>query len=547
MSIINIKNLLAACSMSMLIIAGCNDPIEEFENPYSGGKAPLDLKFSNSSAIAPAEGWANDTVIVNVAGAEQYKEQLHFQFSGEEAEILSVTGDQVKVKVPLAGSSGATSVRIGDQIFFGPQFKVFGKVSDDPYFKGSIGTNSAIYDAYKFKNGNYIMVGAFTDFNNKGKVLPIRAIAEVSYEGEVQRTLQFGGGLGSGNITSVTGSDNDANIFIAGNISSFDTRSFMKNITRLSSNGTIDLKQVDTYRSIHIPGYPKRIVPAFNGGTDNPIRKIFYFNNGIIAVGGFKHYMSFRHDVGRSFPDPNVAGTTIHRDSLVIDSIPARQVVRFNLDGSLDKSYHFAEGVTLPGGNGSVLDAAMQADGKLVLVGAFSRFDNKPAGGIVRLNTDGTVDESFQAGKGATGYITSINWNGITKKFVLTGVFSSFDNRPLQNIVLLDENGAVDNSFSPGDFDNGYPTFAHQLSDGLIIVSGYFKKYNNVRRNGFMILSPTGTLAPGYNSLGEFSGNLFKVLEERNGDNKRSIVLLGSFRKFDSRTAQNIKGLVLED
>jgi len=546
MSIVKVKNWLAVYGLSLLVLVGCKDRIEEFDNPYTGGKTPLNIKFTNSSFIEPVEGRASDTVTVSVVGAEQYKEQLHFQFSGEEAEILSIKGDLVKVKVPAGGSSGATSVQIGDQIFFGPQFKVFGKVADDPYFKATIGANSTIWDAYKLKSGRYIMVGEFLDFNNKGKVLPIRRIAEATYEGEIQRTLQFGAGVTSGFLTSVTASPNDANIFIAGWISSFDLRGPMRNITKLTSAGAIDVKQVDTYRSKNLQGVSKRTVPSFNGGTDAPIRKIFYFNNGIIAVGGFENYISYKYDVGRTFPNPNGVGDIL-KDSLVIDSVPARQVVRFNLDGSLDKSYHFAEGKTLPGGNGSILDASIQADGKLVLVGAFSKFDNKSVGGIVRLNTDGTVDDSFQTGKGATGYINGINWSKETQRFVLTGVFSSFNDRPIQNILLLKADGSIDDSFIPGNFDNGFPSFAQQLSNGLIVVSGSFKKYNNVRRSGFMILTPLGSLAPGYNSLGEFSGNIFKVLEEKNQDNKRSIVLLGDFKKFDSRSVQNIKGLVLED
>jgi len=545
MSIVKVKSWIAAYCMSMLVLAGCNDRIEVFENPYSGGKAPLNIKFSNSSYIEPAEGRANDTVIVSVVGADQYKNQLHFQFSGEEAEILSINGDLVRVKVPDAGSSGATSVKIGDQILFGPQFKVFGKVSDDPYFKAKIGSNGAIYDAYKLKNGKYIMVGNFTDLNQKGNVLPIGRLVEATYEGDVQRTLQFGAGVVSGYLSSVASSANDANIFVAGSMSTFDQKGPIRNITRLTSVGAIDLKQVDTYSSKN-GGFPKRTVPAFNGGTDLPIDRIFYYNNGIIAVGGFKNYISYRYDVGRAIPNPN-GSQPFYRDSTIADSVPVRQVVRFNLDGSLDKSYHFMGGVTLPGGNGTIVDAVMQPDGKLVLVGAFSKFDNKTVGGIVRLNTDGTIDDSFQTGQGATGYITSINWNNATQRFVLTGLFSSFNGKPIQNMLLLKSDGSIDETFSAGDFDNGYPWFAQQLSNGLIVVSGSFKKYNNVRRGGFMILSPQGNLAPGYNALGELSGSIYRVLEEKNKDNKRSIVLLGSFKKFDSKAVQNIKGLVLED
>ena len=547
MTIVNYKfRLTAFWAIAVCLLASCKQSAEVFENPYSGGKAALAIKYSNSNTISPLEGAANDTVMVDIPGAAEYRDKLHFQFSGSEAEVLNISGNTVTVVVPAAGSSGATSITIGDQVFFGPQFKVLGKVIDDPYFKAQIGANNGIYDAYKLKNGSYLMVGNFTDFNNKGAVTPVKRIIETTFEGDVQRRLQLGVGLSSGFLTSATSSVNDANIFIAGSMSSFDQKGPIRNITKLTAAGAIDVVQVETFISKNVPGKPKQTVPAFNGGTDGVITKIFYFNDRVIAFGNFKNYLSFRYDQGRSFPNPNGVGT-VYRDSTITDSVRVNQVASFKLDGKLDNSYHFSNGATLPGGNGSIADAWMQPDGKIILVGAFSKFDNKAVGGIVRLNTDGTVDDTFKSGTGALGYITSITWSEESQRFVITGVFGSFNQLPYQNILLLKSDGSVDDSFVPGNFDNGFPYYAKQLSNGLIVVSGSFRKYNGVKRSGFMILNPLGKLAPGYNTLGEFSGTIYKVIEEKNKDNKRSILLVGQFQKFDSQPVNNIKGLVLED
>src|SRR5690606_28871940 len=96
-----------------------------------------------------------------------------------------------------------------------------------------------------------------------------------------------------------------------------------------------------------------------------------------------------------------------HRDSIIVDSTEAKQVIRFNTDGSLDKTYRFnnAENRSFEAANGKITNAIQQADGKIIIVGAFSRFDGQPAGRIVRLNTDGTVDPTFNVGSGANNSI----------------------------------------------------------------------------------------------------------------------------------------------
>jgi hypothetical protein len=94
---------------------------------------------------------------------------------------------------------------------------------------------------------------------------------------------------------------------------------------------------VDTYSTNHslAPGIPatgkKKAVPAFNGGTNSTIGKIYSYQNKLTATGNFKYYIRKRYDISRK--PVVISGVTLYADSIVIDSVETPQVVRFNADG----------------------------------------------------------------------------------------------------------------------------------------------------------------------------------------------------------------------
>jgi predicted amidohydrolase len=113
-------------------------------------------------------------------------------------------------------------------------------------------------------------------------------------------------------------------------------------------------------------------------------------------------------------------------------------------------------------------------------------------------------------------------------------------------MAMLNDDGTLDEAFVPRVFENGLPRFAKQLSDGLIVVSGTFVKYDGKTRNSFMVLNPDGSLAGGYNAVGTFSGDLYNVFETESADKKRALLLIGSFWQFDSKDAANIIRVLIE-
>ncbi|MDQ0641475.1 hypothetical protein QF042_005040 [Pedobacter sp. W3I1] len=536
-----IKFIFAIITLIAFSFQGCKKADEVLPDPYADAKSPLGVAISQTDIPVPAIGLVGTTVTIKAAGFDKYKDQLSFMFNGEKAEVVSVTATEIKVKVPENGSTGVTSIAIGDQLFIGPTFTVSGLIQIDPTFKAIAGTNGYVSQVYEMLDGRAIVVGRFTNFDNKGGVVPINRIARTSIDGEYDRTFRTGKGA-NGPLFRVL--EIGGRFIIAGSFSGFNQRTEnISNITSLFTSGAIDTIKIQTKRKPTLTDtVTQKWFPKFNGGTNGYINRVYAHQGKILATGDFRYY------VKRTYDKFNY---DFSRDTVILDSTEIRQVLRFNLDGSLDKTFRFNT-TTNKGkesGNGNI-DSYMHTDAekleKLVVFGSFNTFDGQPANRIVRLNPDGNIDPSFTPGSGADNTISSCTYNATTKKYVITGIFSQYNGKPAFGIAVLNDNGTLDETFASKSFEGGFPGFAKQLNNGLIVVSGNFIKYNNVTRNGFMVLTPTGTLAKGYNSTGPFNGGLSDVIETKSADGKKALLLIGEFYRFDNLPLYHIIRVTIE-
>jgi len=536
-----IKFIFAIIALIAFSFQGCKKADEVLPDPYADAKPPLGVTISQTDIPVPAIGLVGTTVTIKATGFDKYKDQLSFMFNGEKAEVVSVTATEIKVKVPESGSTGVTSIAIGDQLFIGPTFTVTGLIQIDPTFKAIAGTNGYVSQVYEMLDGRAIVVGNFNNFDNKGGVVPINRIARTSIDGEYDRTFRTGKGA-NGSLSRIL--EIGGRFIIAGGFSGFNQRTEnISNITSLFTSGAIDTIKIQTKRKPTLTDtVTQKWFPKFNGGTNGFINRVYAHKGKILATGDFRYY------VKRTYDQFNY---DFSRDTVILDSTEIRQILRFNLDGSLDKTFRF--NTTTNKGKESAngpIDTYMHTDAekleKLVVFGSFNTFDGQPANRIVRLNPDGNIDPSFTPGSGADNTIASCTYNTTTKKYVITGIFTQYNGKPAPGLAVLNDNGTLDETFASSSFEGGFPGFAKQLNNGLIVVSGYFIKYNNITRNGFMVLTPTGSLAKGYNSTGPFSGSLSDVIETKSADGKKALLLIGGFSRFDNLPYYNIIRVTIE-
>ena len=95
----------------------------------------------------------------------------------------------------------------------------------------------------------------------------------------------------------------------------------------------------------------------------------------------------------------------------------------------------------------------MQADGKLLVGGQSGLYDEVDDYSLVkRFNTNGTVDDTFAAvkfGGDYNGFIRDIKLQS-SGKIIVVGHFTSIDGVTQNRVVRLNTDGTVDNTFVVG-------------------------------------------------------------------------------------------------
>lgn len=158
-------------------------------------------------------------------------------------------------------------------------------------------------------------------------------------------------------------------------------------------------------------------------------------------------------------------------------------IARLKADGTLDPTFDPGAGA-----NGAINLVALQSDGKVLITGSFTAVTGTTRPGIARLNSDGKLDSTFNPGAGISSpsngaiYDLQIDSGG---KAVLAGGFDSFNNVTRHMIVRLNLDGSVDPTFDAGKNLiplSGPPTGQIKrfsfYPDGQLVIIGYFQAGN---------------------------------------------------------------------
>ena len=176
-----------------------------------------------------------------------------------------------------------------------------------------------------------------------------------------------------------------------------------------------------------------------------------------------------------------------------VDGLVATNIARLNSNGDVDVTFNQRTAC-----NGTILTSAVQANGKTIIAGKFSRYDYHATPNIARLKENGRLDPSFNVGSGTNGEINNVAVQP-DGRVVIAGRFTSYDGYPCSNIVRLNKNGSLDKSFENVVTDNFIRKVAID-KNGKIILAGDFKTINGIPRMGIGRLLPDGTLDNAFNS-----------------------------------------------
>jgi uncharacterized delta-60 repeat protein/gliding motility-associated-like protein len=205
-----------------------------------------------------------------------------------------------------------------------------------------------------------------------------------------------------------------------------------------------------------------------------------------------------------------------------IDGTTYGRIARVNADGTLDPTFN-ASG---SGFNAQVSSLEVQPDDKIIAGGSFTTYNGAPANRLIRLNEDGSVDASFNIGAGPNSNLRIVHLQP-DNKILVSGLFTSFNGAAVERMARLNTDGSLDNTFSPATGLN--PLVILVQNDNKILVGGNFSAVAGVSRNNIVRLNANGTLDTTFDPGSGFNDWVYSLYQEPSG----KIMVGGWFENFN--------------
>jgi uncharacterized delta-60 repeat protein len=205
-------------------------------------------------------------------------------------------------------------------------------------------------------------------------------------------------------------------------------------------------------------------------------------NKGIVRLNGDGN---FDRDFSLPFFSAAIAQTVVQPDGKIIlyaglqltPGVYYKVLCRLFSDGSLDNLFNDNMPVAWNGGfpYAGEPEIKLQPDGKILLSGHLSVSNSPNIEKLVRLNTDGTRDESFRT--------SAILGGGLSRfhhlpdgKFLICGYFGKIGSRTRIGLARLNADGSTDEAFRFDTVraDDASVKTLNLLADGKILIAGNF-------------------------------------------------------------------------
>jgi uncharacterized delta-60 repeat protein len=440
----------------------------------------------------------------------------------------------------LNGTVSAIALQPDGKIVIGGSFSI---VNEQPAFRiirlnsnGSLdttfsiasGPNSNVFEIVIQPDGKILIGGIFTAVGETAR----NRIARLNANGTLDAS--FNPGSGANQTIQTISLQSDGKILIGGDFTSFNGAA-RNRLARLNPDGSVDTN--------------------FNPGTgaNNSVRAFAVLSNGKILVGGlFTDFNgSARESVVRlnqdgsldvafasvDFSVTTVTDIVVQPDGLIlvggnfftVNGASRSNIVRLNPDGTVDANF------TNPFLSTTVSDVALLTNGRIIVGGSFTSPRR-----IARLQPNGSLDSSFNIGRGFEGFLTGTVSDTVTQpdgKTVIAGLFDFVNGAQFPSIVRLNQDGTLDGSFFFGTALSGTISTIALQADGRILIGGGFAfvqdgiVYSRIAR-----LFPDGRADPSFNVGTGFTGILFSLAVQTDG----KILAAGSFTQYRGLPANNI-------
>ena len=347
--------------------------------------------------------------------------------------------------------------------------------------------NSNVSEIEIQNDGKILIGGSFSEINRKEQTSLVR----LNKDGTIDNTFKFSidNSIYDGNIYDLK-LQGDKIIILLRSLTSFQS-----SIIRLNSNGSID--------KTFYTGLPS---PAGSTTNINILP-----NNKIIIVGGLTSY----------------------------NGVAIKGIICLNSDGTVDNNFNTGTGFDI-----RPIQVLALPTGKIIIGGSFSTYNGRSVSNLIRLNADGSIDETFISNI-TNNTVGSISYNSLINKIYV----NYYSSASFGNFVRLNLDGSQDNSFAAGSLSpnsgnsKAISNIVYQ-QDGKIIVHGSYVAYNGigftnnlVRLNSDGKIDNTFDIGKGFGNNNTPSGTYTGAFAIKILDDK-SVLFGGSFGSYDGGTVK---------
>jgi uncharacterized delta-60 repeat protein len=358
----------------------------------------------------------------------------------------------------------------------------------DLTFNPGTGANGNVWTVATQPDGKVLIGGLFTSYNGT----PRNYLARLNSDGSLDTTF-LNTGIGANSNVRAIAVQPDGKILIGGDFNSYNGTPRAR-LARLNTDGSLD--------------------PNFDSGVvGSNVFAVVVQPNGKILIGG-------------TF-------------GLYSGEVRSR-IARINPDGSLDTTFDHSTGA-----NSQVRAIAMQPDGKILIGGQFTFYDDITRNHIARLKTDGSLDTSFlnpdiigTTGTGANAFVRTIELQP-DGKILIGGDFTTYNGTPRNHLARINPDGTLDTTFNPGTGADSVVGAVVVQPDTRILIAGGFTNYNGTPRNRLARINSDGSLDPNFNPNSGANGEVRTLMMQPEG----KVLIGGDFSSVDVYTLTKIARL----
>jgi uncharacterized delta-60 repeat protein len=309
--------------------------------------------------------------------------------------------------------------------------------TDFTFMNGLAGANGVVYSMALQPDGKLLIGGIFQSVNG----IPQFGVARLNTNGSLDTS--FNAAIGPAPIEVQVALQSDHKILVETTVLNGTTTH--DTLYRLNADGTRDTNWLVTLDG-PVSAMAQQsdgkiiIVGSFTPGVGRLTTNGVFdttFLNGMSGVTGLAKGVAIQ-------PDGKVL---IGGYFFFVNHVARTRLARLNTDGSVDAGFQNG----MAGADGDPVAIALQPDGKVLIGGYFNSVNNTPRSGIARLNSDGSLNTTFQNGMAGADVPAVLSLvlqpDG---KVLIGGGFTAINGVTRYRIARLNVNGSVDPLFHNG-------------------------------------------------------------------------------------------------